>query len=158
MKKLLLLFLLFTFSLLAYSQEKNVLGILMKDGTSAYFLLEEKPLITFVDEDVCIVSETDKAVIKRTLVDHFEFTDKMPTGIEDVKDKVANGKFELAGNVIHLSGLASGCKVQVFSINGQAVSSAVANEQGAVVIPIDSLPSGIYLVNYNEITIKFIKS
>ena len=46
-----------------------------------------------------------------------------------------------------------------FSISafGQAVLSAVANDVGSATIHIGALSPGIYLVNYNEITIKFIK-
>ena len=151
---------LFTFSALTFAQKKDVLGIFMKDGTSVYFLLEEKPLITFENSDVKVVSSTDEAVLERSQVARFEFVAEIPTGIEDieeVEEKIAREKFELTRNAIHLSGLTPGCKVQLFSIGGQSILATAANENGAVTISTDSLPAGIYLVNYNEITIKFIK-
>ncbi|MBR4847797.1 MAG: T9SS type A sorting domain-containing protein [Bacteroidaceae bacterium] len=157
MKKLLLSLLLFTFSALTFAQKKDVLGIFMKDGTSVYFLLAEKPLITFENSDVKVVSSTDEAVLVRSQVDRFEFVADVPTDVEDVQEKVEREKFELTRNAIHLSGLTPGCKVQLFSIGGQSILATAANENGAVTISIDSLPAGIYLVNYNEITIKFIK-
>lgn len=157
MKKLLLSLLLLTFSALSFAQKKDVLGIFMKDGTSVYFLLEEKPLITFENTDVKVVSSTDEAVLERSQVDHFEFVNEIPTAIEDVEEELDREKFELTRNAIHLSGLTPGCKVQLFSIGGQSILVTSANENGAVTISIDSLQAGIYLVNYNEITIKFIK-
>ena len=157
MKKLLFSLLLLTFSALTFAQKKDVLGIFMKDGTSVYFLLEEKPLITFENSDVKVVSSTDEAVLVRSQVDRFEFVADVPTDVEDVQEKVEREKFELTRNAIHLSGLTPGCKVQLFSIGGQSILATAANENGAVTISIDSLPAGIYLVNYNEITIKFIK-
>lgn len=157
MKKLLLSLLLFTFSALTFAQKKDVLGIFMKDGTSVYFLLAEKPLITFENSDVKVVSSTDEAVLVRSQVDRFEFVADVPTDVEDVQEEVEREKFELTRNAIHLSGLTPGCKVQLFSIGGQSILATAANENGAVTISIDSLPAGIYLVNYNEITIKFIK-
>lgn len=157
MKKLLLSLLLFAFSALTFAQKKDVLSILMKDGTSVYFLLEEKPLITFENSDVKVVSSTDEAVLERAQVDRFEFVDEVPTAIEELEEEIAREKFEMTRNAIHLSGLAPGCKVQLFSISGQSILATAANENGAVTISIDSLPAGIYLVNYNEITIKFIK-
>ncbi len=160
MKKILLVFMLFSFSISAFGQAKDVLSILMKDGTSVYFLLQEKPCITFVGDDVKVVSDTDEAVMKRSLVDHFEFVAEIPSGIEEIEEvdeKTARDSFELTGNAVHVSGLNPGCKVQLYSINGQAVLSAVANEAGSATIHIGALSPGIYLVNYNEITIKFIK-
>lgn len=157
MKKLLLSLLLFTFSALTFAQKKDVLGIFMKDGTSVYFLLAEKPLITFENSDVKVVSSTDEAVLVRSQVDRFEFVADVPTDVEDVQEEVEREKFELTRNAIHLSGLTPGCKVQLFSIGGQSILATAANENGTVTVSTDSLPAGIYLVNYNEITIKFIK-
>ena len=157
MKKLLLSLLLFAFSALTFAQKKDVLSLLMKDGTSVYFLLEEKPLITFENSDVKVVSSTDEAVLERAQVDRFEFVDEVPTAIEELEEEIAREKFEMTRHAILLSGLAHGCKVQLFSISGQSILATAANENGAVTISIDSLPAGIYLVNYNEITIKFIK-
>lgn len=158
MRKLLFAIMLISFSAISFAQNKEVLSILMKDGSQVCFLLAEKPLITFAGDDVKVVSDTDEATIKRTLVDRFEFVAEMPTYVEDVEEKIAREQFELTRNVVHINGLNPGCKVQLFSINGQMVLSVVANENGSVTISIDSLPSGIYLVNYNEITVKFIKS
>ena len=157
MKKLLLSLILFSFSAFVFAQRKDVLSILMKDGTSVYFLLKEQPRITFENENVKVVSDTDEAVVKRTLVDRFEFIDELPSAIDEVVDNTSRAQFEITGDAIHVSGLVHGCKVQLYSVNGQSVCSAVANESGAVTLSIDALLSGIYLVNYNEITIKFIK-
>ncbi len=157
MKNLLLSLLLLTFSALTFAQKKDVLGIFMKDGTSVYFLLEEKPLITFENTDVKVVSSADEAVLERSQVDRFEFVNEIPTAIEDVEEEVNREKCELTHNAIYLSGLAPGCKVQLFSIGGQSILATSANGDGTATITIDSLPAGIYLVNYNENTIKFIK-
>ena len=98
--------------------------------------------------------------MKRTLVERFEFVSEIPTGIEDVEDleeKVACENFELAGDAVYISGLTPGCKVQLLSVNAQVLASEVAGENGCVTLQLEALPSGIYLVNYYETTIKFIK-
>ena len=160
MKKLLLLLILFFSSVTMYAEGKKVLSVLMKDGTSVYFLLAEKPLITFQNDEVKIVSKNDEATMKRALVDRFEFVAEVPTGIEDVEEldeKVASENLELTGDAVHISGLLPGCRVQLLSVNGQVLMSAVADDNGCVTLSLDALASGIYLVNYNEVTIKFIK-
>lgn len=73
MKKLLIIFMIFLLSASVYAQEKKVLGIYMTDGTMVCFLLNEKPVLAFVDDAVKVVSTSEEALIKRSLVDHFEF-------------------------------------------------------------------------------------
>lgn len=156
MRKLLFAIMLISFSAISFAQNKEVLSILMKDGSQVCFLLAEKPLITFAGDDVKVVSDTDEAVIKRENVEKFEFIEELPSSVGNVDEQVREN-FELAGNVIHVSGLEPGCKVLLYKVNGELVMSAVANDGGAAVISIDALSKGVYLVNYNETTIKFIK-
>lgn len=160
MKNILFAFMLFCLSASVSAQEKSVLSVLMNDGTNVCFYLSEQPVVTFVEDAVKIVSDTEEALIERALVNRFEFLAEMPTGIEDVEEleeKSARESFELAGNVISISGLSAGCVVKLYSINGQVLLSAVAGEDGKATLLLDSFSQGIYIVNYNETTIKFIK-
>ena len=157
MKNLFFTFLLFCFPMLMFAQKETVLNVLMKDGTSVFFFLNERPVVTFADDVVKIVSSANEATVKRTLVDKFEFQEKAQTGIEDVEEVVSRDRFEITDNAIRIEGMEPGCVVRLYSISGQAIMSAVADESGCVILPLDALASGIYLVNYNEVTIKFIK-
>lgn len=160
MKKILLTFMLFAFAATMFANEKNVLNIIMKDGTSVYFLLAEKPYITFRNDEVKIVSDTDEALVKRTLVERFEFVDEIPTGIEDVEeqDEQLRAKFRLDGDAVYITGLASGSKVVLYAMDGRVVTTSVAAADGCVTLSLNTLPSGIYIVKYNDTAIKFIKS
>ena len=160
MKKILLTFMLFAFAATMFANEKNVLNIIMKDGISVYFLLAEKPYITFRNDEVKIVSDTDEALVKRTLVERFEFVDEIPTGIEDVEeqDEQLRAKFRLDGDAVYITGLASGSKVVLYAMDGRVVTTSVAAADGCVTLSLNTLPSGIYIVKYNDTAIKFIKS
>lgn len=157
MKKLIFAFLIFLFSASMYAQEKKVLGVFMNDGTSVCFYLSELPVVTFVDDAVKIVSAYEEALIERSDVDRFEFLADKPTSVGDVEEDVVNENFELDGSTIRVSGLVPGSEVRVFSVNGQLHMTAVAGKSGDVALGLDSLSKGVYLVNYNETTIKFIK-
>lgn len=160
MKKLLFAFLLFCLPALMSAQKGKTLSVIMNDGTSVYFLLAEQPYVTFVDDAVRIVSSTNEATIKRSLVNKFEFVDEIPTSIEDVEeveDKVAADRFELSDNAIRFEGLSPGCAVRLYSIKGEMLMLDNAGNNGALTLSLEALPSGVYLVNYNETTIKFIK-
>ena len=160
MKKLIFAFLLFCFSASLFAQKGKTLSVIMNDGTSVYFLLAEQPYVTFVDDAVRIVSSTNEATIERALVNKFEFVDEIPTGIDDVEeveDKVAADRFELSDNAIRFEGLAPGCAIRLYSVKGEMLMSDIADNNGALTLSLEALPSGVYLVNYNETTIKFIK-
>ena len=160
MKKIVLMLMLFSFSATMFANGKDVLSVLMKDGTSVYFLLADKPYITFQNDEVKIVSDTDEALVKRTLVERFEFVDEIPTGIEDVEeqDEQLRAKFRLAGDAVYITGVASGSKVVLYAMDGRVVNSSVAVADGCVTLSLNALSSGIYIVKYNETAIKFIKS
>ena len=160
MKKILLTFMLFAFAATSFANGKDVLSVLMKDGTSVYFLLAEKPYITFQNDEMKIVSDTDEALVKRTLVERFEFVNEIPIGIEDVEeqDEQLRANFKLDGDAVYITGLASGSKVVLYAMDGRVVNSSVAAADGCVTLSLNTLPSGIYIVKYNETAIKFIKS
>ena len=152
---------LFTFAAVSFANGKDVLSVLMKDGTSVYFLLAEKPYITFQNGEVKIVSDTDEALVKRTLVERFEFVDEISTGVEDVEEmdeQQLRANFKLDGDAVYITGLESGCKVVLYAMDGRVVNSSVAAADGCVILSLNALPSGIYIVKYNETAIKFIKS
>lgn len=160
MKKILLTFMLFSFAATMFANGKDVLSVLMKDGTSVYFLLAEKPYITFQNDEMKIVSDTDEALVKRTLVERFEFVNEIPTGIEDVEeqDEQLRANLKLDGDAVYITGLASGSKVVLYAMDGRVVNSSVAAADGCVTLSLNTLPSGIYIVKYNDTAIKFIKS
>ena len=160
MKKILLTFMLFAFAAASFANGKDVLSVLMKDGISVYFLLAEKPYITFQNDEMKIVSDTDEALVKRTLVERFEFVNEIPTGIEDVEeqDEQLRANFKLDGDAVYITGLAPGSKVVLYAMDGRVVNSSVAAADGCVTLSLNTLPSGIYIVKYNDTAIKFIKS
>ena len=160
MRKTLTTLLLVLLSVSLYAGEKKVLSVLMTDGTNVCFYLSEQPLVTFVGEDVKITSVSEEAVVARTLVERFEFLEAMPTHIEKVEmdeGEMVKECFDFSEEAVKISGLATDGKVNVFTLKGQVVASAMPDGEGNVTVAIESLPAGLYLINYNETTIKFIK-
>ena len=160
MKKILFAFTVFLLSVASHAGERSVLSVLMKDGTNICFYLNERPLITFVDEDVMIVSDTEEATIPRVSVERFEFLDAMPTSIEDVEmtdDKTAVSHVELSDNGVSINGLKTDSQVRLYTLSGKQLASATANIDGCAYLSLQSLPTGIYLITYNQTPFKFLK-
>lgn len=160
MKKILFAFTFFLLSVASHAGERSVLSVLMKDGTNICFYLNERPLITFVDEDVMIVSDTEEATIPRVSVERFEFLDAMPTSIEDVEmtdDKTTVSHVELSDNGVSINGLKTDSQVRLYTLSGKQLASATASIDGCAYLSLQSLPAGIYLITYNQTTFKFLK-
>ncbi len=160
MKKLFFALTCTLFAASTYAVEKSVLSVLMKDGTNVCFYLSEQPLVKFAGDDVRIVSTTEEATVPRALVDHFEFLDKMPSAIEEIEvadDKAIRNHVVLSDDRVSVSGLSVGGSVRLFSLRGQQLSVTVADTDGHAHLSLQALPAGIYLINYNETTIKFVK-
>ena len=160
MKKTLLALALFLLSASTYASEKKVLSIFMTDGTSVSFYLSEQPTVKFVGNDVKVVSATEEAIVARTQVERFAFLDKMPTAIEDIEvddDKSMHDNLEISKEAVSISGLTGNGLVRLFTLKGKQLLTTTPDGEGNANISLESLPAGIYLINYNNTTIKFIK-
>ena len=154
MRKVVLLLFLSLLSGFMYAQEELALCLSMRDGSSVSFFLNEKPQISFVADSVKVVSTATLAKVKRSEVLDIKFKMEATNSIEEISEK---GTFEIDGDFIRVANLKPSCIVKVFSVEGRVVMSQTADEDGSAVIPLVSLPQGVYLLNYNELTIKFIK-
>ena len=143
-----------------YASEKKVLGIFMTDGTSISFYLNEQPTVKFVGDNVKVSSVSEEAIIARTLVERFTFLDKMPTSIEEIEidnNRSVHNNLEISEEAVSIGGLAGDGQVHLFTLKGKKILTTTADGEGNASLSLESLPAGIYLINYNNTTIKFIK-
>ena len=152
MRKRFLIFLLSLISCLAYAQEENVLCLQMKDGSNLSFFLKEKPRVTFAADSVEVVSTTAQAKVKRSDVQAFKFKAEQESGIENI----AAAAYSIDGVTVIVNGIEPGSNVRILTVDGRIAMSVTAAESTAA-FPIGALPAGIYLLNYNDTTIKFVK-
>lgn len=146
---------------MSFAQNKKVLAVYLKDDTAVYFLLMEKPVITFVNDSVQIISDTNEAKVKRSSVNEFKFLNEIPTKIEhltEADDQFTREHYKLSKDAIVIEGLVPGNNVCLLSLDGKVIISTSALENGIVTISLDTLSSGIYIITYNKTAIKFIKS
>lgn len=156
MKKIILLLFISLISSLGYAQKERVLLLSMQDGTSVTFFLKEKPRVTFSGEMLEIISEASQANVKRSEVREIKFVmqEDPETAIDEAK---ASENVGIDNEMIVIENIEQGSVVKVLTIDGRIVATEAADENNSVRISLASLSAGIYLLNYNDTTIKFIK-
>ena len=148
----LILLLLMLFAAGASSFAHNILVVAMRDGSSAKFMLESKPKITFVGDVMKIVSSGSSMEFIRSDVKNYHF-DSEGTAVNET---VAESNVSFEGNVLVVSGVAENMPVTVYSSAGVVVKQTVVID-GSCSISLDDLATGLYIVTFNNMTFKFLK-
>lgn len=145
---------LFLFSVVSYSQEKEIMLVRMNDGTTLNFSLKEKPLLTFDAECVVISSPKTTASLARVDVDGVYFVSAVQT---DIATPVAPDAPTLNGESFCVTGLERGTAVKVYSIKGEEVLSVMPDASGTAVTSLSTLEQGLYVIEYSGVTFKVMK-
>jgi hypothetical protein len=136
MKRLLLLLAVVCTTLSAQSQAKS-LFITFNDGSKAEFAMADNPAITMTDGTMTIVTAGNTLNYELWRVKQFTFGTS--TGIQEISSP--------AGILV------SDRPVSIYTLDGKAVS--VPMVQGKA--HLDLLPSGMYIININGNTLKYMK-
>ena len=155
MKNLILSVLLFFSALPCVDEDKNTLIVHLTDGTSVSFLLAERPRVTFAGDSLRIVSSVAEAALLRSEVRRFEFVADAASSVVDVP--TASGECVISKNLLSVSGLNAGATVRLYSLDGRLLRTAGASEAGVAYLSTDGLSAGVYVINFNSTTLKFLK-
>jgi hypothetical protein len=149
MKKLVFSLLMLIFSVVSANAESTVLNLEMKDGTTHSFLLSDMPTITMADDKLTVT--TKSATVSYALYDVKQYKFGVPTGISPVtKDK----QYSLSGEELIFNDVKSVNGIAAFSVGGERVNVDAVVQNGKAVISLSALPSGIYIIKVNGITVK----
>lgn len=156
-KKLLLLQLLALFNLQICAQGK-VPGIIVEltSGMKVEYKLSDMPKLIFDGNTIILATDDVKveympseiAKVKTGIV-------SVSSGIEELK--ATRGTIRLEAGYIRLTGFAKAETVRIFNLDGALISTCHTSEEGSLIIPISSLPSGISIIKANQQTIKITK-
>lgn len=122
------------------------LSIELKDGKSATWLLNKKPVITFDADRILITAETVSTAYDRSEVAGLTFTEQNTEGARDVISD-SDAVYSYTGNIFSCPG----SDITVFSVSGNSMVS------GRDEVSLGNLPSGIYIVSAAGQSFKVIK-
>jgi hypothetical protein len=151
MKKIIFLLLLVinTSTLIA----NNTLVVHLQSGTKASFTLTTEPIITFSGTNMIITCGTSYTTYGIDDVSYYDYDD-VETDISTIKNK---SNLSRQGDVITLSLLNSGSRVNLYNVEGQLIISKKADTRGNLTINLSTLSKGVYLLKSNTLTIKISK-
>ena len=152
-KRKIIFFLLLLVTVKLSAIEYTRLIVDMRDGSSAMVQLIEKPTITFDGEMMKIVSAKTTLEFSRRDVKKYRFYRHEVSSVEELS---LSPQATIEDNTIIVSGIADGVPITVYTASGTVVCCAVADGCSCTV-SLESLPCGLYIVTYNDTTIKFLK-
>lgn len=125
------------------------LVIKTKSGTRATFPLKSRPTVSFRDNYLNIESLAEMKQISVHAADVAKFyisNDDVETGIAEIR---------VGGGMI--SGLTPGGKVTIHTLAGVLVATVAADANGCVVLSIEKLESGTYVISTSSNSFKITK-
>lgn len=133
---------------LTHAENEPKLVVNTADGASYEFFIADNPKMTY--QDNFLVCQNDKGFsisVSAEQVTSFKFTpSNVDTGINSAKFPSSFGSV--------LSGLKTGSKVVVASIDGKIVKTLHANEAGTVELDFNQLPKGILIIKTEQGSLK----
>lgn len=134
---------------------QNTLTIHQKDGQLFSFGFEDKPVITYTDNDLVLKTTKTEVQYPLSSLAKFTFTDLEDAVISIKDDKAA--QMELDNYVVSITGAKSGVTVSVVGSDGKTLNSYKTDTDGSVTFRIAELPEGVYIINSENLTYKILK-
>lgn len=144
MRKLLLSVLALLCQTLAFA-DGSALLVTLRDGTTATYVLSEKPTVTFGATTMTVMVSDASTVYERGDVGQMTFIDAEEAGIAPLSE--GSTYFEYKNNTVRMQGAA----IQVYTPDGTLVKEAVDTAS------LDALPDGVYIIRMNRQSVKVIK-
>lgn len=154
MKKIIYVLLLFLLPAQLLAGYAGTLVVNLRDGTSAVFALSDKPCITFSGGSMNIVTATNNTEFLRIDVKNYVFNDIVASINNATKEEVS---VSVEPDGVVLAGLVANAPVAVYSIDAQCITNTSADNSGCCRLSFATLPNDIYIINYNNTTIKYLK-
>ena len=124
-------------------------------GVNAY-AFNERPVVTFEGDNLVVRTSEEEVEYSDGVVHKFtiETTPPQPSGISNplVQPQIVIKRGDIA-----LQGCKEGTKVRIYSLNGVLMSSSNIGTDGSVVVSTSQFPKGVYLIQTETLTYKFIK-
>lgn len=132
--------------------EPAFLSVELNNGSNYSFQLDEFPEISYEDEKL-IVNDDENTSYEIEDVKDFVFSDNSVSEAKLLDESDNLKVVTLADDLVHIEGLNCNADVVLMGINGTAVSTTNANDDGVVEIVLPN-QKGIYIISDGQHTVK----
>lgn len=134
--------------------DSGSLVIEQNDGSVTEYSFDVRPKITFDNEDLCLTADNITMTFPCSSLKRYYFSN-IETTVESVS--LSNPCLVFQGEEIKLSLNLADKRMNVYSMGGDLLATAVTDAEGNAVISLRDFPAGIYIIEYLDITAKIIK-
>ena len=137
--------------------KQNTLIVLTKDNVLHYFVLADKPTVTFEGTQLKVTCEKASASASFNLADviRFTFDGKSAAGVDEMT--IDPAEISMQDGTLVISQMKANSTVNVYSMDGKLVHQLKAQRAGTYRLSLSSLRVGVYLVKADNITYKITK-
>ncbi len=136
------------------ANEPLALHLLLSDGTSHVFNFVYLPEVTFAGDKLTVTSTQDAVTVEIDNVQEFHFGD-IATDIDEPVN-AARSVINIADGEVIVTN-ATLPNIGIFDISGRKLSPSVRQQSDGVSISLRSLPTGIYIIRFNNQSVKVTK-
>ncbi|MBO7068540.1 MAG: hypothetical protein J6W52_07675 [Bacteroidaceae bacterium] len=155
MKRHLLLFLmtLLPFASSADTNGVNAMLLHVSSGQNWTIMLDEQPVLTFSDDHLVVSTHMSVVSFPSSLVTKFTYVrEDDPTRINNAGQY--GSVLSFSGNRISITNLTPSTGVQVYTVDGALVSSAITDSQGNVSLSVPEKAGNVYVIKTSTVTFK----
>lgn len=147
---------LFTVLLGAHVFAQNTLTVHQKDGEKFYFGFEDKPTVTFTDNELVVTSTKTELRYELAKVAKFTFDD-IEDAVINIKADASIASITLDEYTVSITGVKADVPICLITSDGKLLQTYKTDQEGSVTFSIAELPQGAYIINSESLTCKILK-
>ncbi len=114
------------------------------DGSVTAFALSDQPVVTYEGDNIVVTCGDQRLTTSLEGIDKWTFSDDAQLGIGE--GQLTEPQVLISFARAEFSGLKSGAVVGIYAIDGKAIFTKRACEDGQVSVDLGHLPGGVYIV------------
>ncbi len=139
----------------AYGEgHSKALKILLKDGTSTSYILDNKTKIVFENSNMLFSNNNWKFEIPVENLSNWTYVMSQSSSLSSIEREVT---IRQTGDILRISGIRPDAEILVFTVDGKLIRHLKSDSVDIDIVTADWI-AGIYLIKIGESTYKIIKS
>ena len=130
----------------------NALRLHKASGEEVTILLKERPVVTFVSNDLVVTTQSNEVSYPSADIMKFTYEAVEYSGVNGLAQ---TGSF--LGDELQVAHLAAATEVAVYTLDGKCVATATTDAKGAASISLSGQPAAVYVVKTSSVTFKIRK-